>query len=329
MRAYREALAARPPDLVLLDYLLPDGRADALLVSPPEAGPCPMVLMTSHGDEAVAVDAMRRGALDYVVKSPEAFAAMPRTAAQALRSWQLLMDRKQAEDRVRQLSRAVEQNPASIVITDLSGAIEYVNPKFTEVTGYSFEEVRGQNPRLLKSGEMPPDQYRQLWETISNGGEWHGEFHNQRKDGALFWEQASISPIMDAAGRITHYVAVKEDITEWKRVEAALRDSEERHRHLMETTSDWIWEIDANNRYTYASPKVAELLGYSPQEILGRSPFALMPEPEAQRVAAVFVMFAGNGGRFPAWRTLIGTKMADWSSWKPAGCPSSERTAPS
>ena len=131
-----------------------------------------------------------------------------------------ITERKRAEEKVRQLSRAVEQNPASIVITDPAGNIEYVNPKFVELSGYASAEVLGQNPRVLKSGEKSPEAYRELWQTIMAGKEWRGEFHNKKKNGELYWESASISPIRDPAGRITHYVAVKEDITAQKQTEA-------------------------------------------------------------------------------------------------------------
>jgi PAS domain S-box-containing protein len=127
--------------------------------------------------------------------------------------------RKQMEVKLHQLSTAVEQSPASIVITDTAGDIEYVNPKFVQVTGYLLAEALGKNPRILKSGEKSPEAYRELWETITAGKEWHGEFHNKKKNGELYWESASISPIRDLAGRVTHYVAVKEDITARKQNE--------------------------------------------------------------------------------------------------------------
>ena len=117
--------------------------------------------------------------------------------------------------------RLVEQSPASIVITDLKGDTEYVNPKFTAVTGYTSEEVLGKNPRILKSGEMTRDQYKVLWDTILAGNEWRGELHNKRKNGELYWEFASISPLKNAAGVTTHFLAVKEDITDRKRAEQA------------------------------------------------------------------------------------------------------------
>lgn len=131
-----------------------------------------------------------------------------------------IAERRATEERLRQFSRAVEQSPASIVITDTKGNIEYVNPKFTEVTGYTAEEVNGQNPRVLKSGNNSPDFYRELWVTLSEGREWRGEFHNRKKNGEFFWEFASISPIRNAEGIVTHYLAIKEDITRRKEIEA-------------------------------------------------------------------------------------------------------------
>jgi PAS domain S-box-containing protein len=127
-----------------------------------------------------------------------------------------------AEERLRNLARAVEQCPVSIVITDRAGNIEFVNPKFTRVTGYAAAEVLGRNPRLLKSGDMPAETYRRLWETVLAGEEWRGEFHNRRKDGTLFWELASISPVRGPDGEITHLIAVKEDVTEKRLTEAKL-----------------------------------------------------------------------------------------------------------
>jgi len=131
---------------------------------------------------------------------------------------------KQVEEKLRQLSRAVEQSPDTVVITDPPGNIVYVNPKFTQLTGYSAEEVLGQNPRILKSGQTPPEEYQRMWQAITSGGEWHGEFLNKKKNGELYWESAVISPITDAQGHITHFLAVKEEITERKRLEQVERE---------------------------------------------------------------------------------------------------------
>ncbi len=132
----------------------------------------------------------------------------------------------EAVERLKIFSLAAEQSPVSIVITNAAGEIEYVNPKFTATTGYSRDEVMGKNPRVLKSGEMPIEGYRDMWAELAAGREWRGEFHNRRKDGTLFWESAVISPVRDSEGKITHYFAVKEDITENKRLSAMMADAQ-------------------------------------------------------------------------------------------------------
>ncbi|CAK0740202.1 diguanylate cyclase [uncultured Gammaproteobacteria bacterium] len=130
--------------------------------------------------------------------------------------------RKTAEDRLRKLSRAVEQSPVAIVITNTEGLIEYVNPKFSEVTGYGQEEVIGNNSRFLKSGHTTQEQYSLLWQTIMAGREWRGELKNTKKDGTTFWEYVSITPIKAVTGETTHYLAVKEDMTVRKQYEERL-----------------------------------------------------------------------------------------------------------
>ncbi len=137
-----------------------------------------------------------------------------------------LSERKKAEEHLHKLSVAVEQNPASIIITDPRGVIEYVNPHFSRLTGYLPEEAIGRTPRILRSGETTREEYRQLWETILSGGEWRGEFHNRKKNGELYWEQALIAPIRDENGAITHFIGIKEDITDRKQLENQLRHSQ-------------------------------------------------------------------------------------------------------
>jgi PAS domain S-box-containing protein len=124
-----------------------------------------------------------------------------------------LTERKRAEHQVRKISAAVGQSSASIVITDTAGIIEYVNPRFSLITGYSAEEALGQHTRILKSGAQPSECYQELWATITAGQVWHGEFQNRKKNGDLFWELATVAPIQDERGAITGYVAVKDDIT--------------------------------------------------------------------------------------------------------------------
>ena len=122
-------------------------------------------------------------------------------------------ERKQAELDLQKLSRAVEASSSIVIITDFDGSIEYVNPKFSEVTGYAKEEAIGRNPALLQSGETPAPVYAELWQTITSGGEWKGEFHNRKKNGGYYWCRASISAVKDTGGKTTHFVAIQEDVT--------------------------------------------------------------------------------------------------------------------
>ncbi|NUN52039.1 MAG: PAS domain S-box protein, partial [Planctomycetaceae bacterium] len=133
--------------------------------------------------------------------------------------------RRKTLQRLEVLSRAVEQSPVSVVITDPSGAIQYVNPRFTRTTGYAAEEVLGRNPRILKSGEHDASFYGELWRTITAGGEWRGRIRNRTKDGRVVEEEVHISPVKDGSGRITHFVGIKEDVTARRRLEERLERS--------------------------------------------------------------------------------------------------------
>ncbi|MDH3348300.1 MAG: PAS domain S-box protein [Desulfobulbaceae bacterium] len=138
-----------------------------------------------------------------------------------------ITERKKAEEELQQLSQAVRQSPVSVVITDKNGNIEYVNPWFEEVTGYRFEEVVGQNPRVLSSGKQDKAFYKEMWNTILSGKAWHGEFCNCKKNGDIYWESASISSIKGSNGEITRFVAVKEDVTDKKSMEIAIIKAKE------------------------------------------------------------------------------------------------------
>jgi PAS domain S-box-containing protein len=139
-----------------------------------------------------------------------------------------ITSRKMAEKELRKLSQAIEQNPVSVIITDSKGTIEYTNPKFTEMTGYQASEAYDQNPRILKSGLMQPEFYSNLWETITSGKIWNGELINKNKSGKLYWANKSISPIIDDRGKITHFVAIAEDISEKKKNEEELIKAKEK-----------------------------------------------------------------------------------------------------
>lgn len=147
-----------------------------------------------------------------------------------------ITDRKRAEQELLKLSRATEQSPASIIITDTEGNIEYINKKVTEISGYRSEEVIGKNPRIFTSGEKTKIEYKTLWDTIASGKEWRGEFHNKKKNGELYWEFASISPILNREGVITNFLAVKEDITQSKKDQSEIS----RMANILEATPDLV-----------------------------------------------------------------------------------------
>jgi two-component system, NtrC family, sensor kinase len=174
-----------------------------------------------------------------------------------------IAERKQKDALVHRLSAAVEQSPASVVITDLSGRIVYVNRKFLELTGYCRDEVVGQNPRILKSGQTKPEAYQQLWHSITAGKEWRGEFCNRKKNGDLYWEYGLICPIREEDSRISHYLAIKEDITERKRAEKELRLT----WFSLENAADGVLWVDPQAHILYANDSASRVLGLSRQEL--------------------------------------------------------------
>ncbi|MQY51828.1 EAL domain-containing protein [Rhodocyclus gracilis] len=182
-------------------------------------------------------------------------------------------ERRAAESWARKLSLAVEQNPATIVITDPQGRIEYVNDRFCETTGYARADAIGQNPRLLKSGETPATVYRELWQTILAGQSWRGEFINRRRDGSIYHERAQIAPICDSTGRISHFVAIKEDISEMKAMIDRLHDSEARFRSVVGAMAEGLTVLSADGSVIFANAAAADILGQPQAALLGRALF--------------------------------------------------------
>jgi len=168
---------------------------------------------------------------------------------------------KQAQQELQKLSQAVEQSPATVVITDTQGSIQYVNPRFTEMTGYTAAEVIGQNPRILQSGTHTTDFYKEMWATIVAGNVWHGEFCNRRKNGELYWESAAIVSVKDAQDKTTHYVAVKEDITE-------RRQAQQEYQLILKTALDGFWILDSEGRFLDVNDAYCHLIGYTRDELL-------------------------------------------------------------
>ncbi|RTE66300.1 EAL domain-containing protein [Amphritea opalescens] len=175
------------------------------------------------------------------------------------------------KDEVHLLSQVVEHSPTIIAITDPDGAIEYVNASFENITGYSRDEVIGQNPRVLKSGDTPDNEYEAMWEILVDGGTWTGEFHNKHKDGTLYWEYASISPLINEDGAITHFIALKRPITDEKAAQEKLRLASD----VFSSAAEAIMVTDRNSRIQMVNPSFEQITGYQQSEVLGRTPAIL------------------------------------------------------
>ncbi len=342
----KEFILQNKPTLILTDWRLPDGEGIELFSVGGYSKKQPIVLMTSYGNENLAVEAIKLGALDYIVKSPETFNNLNYLLQRAMREWELYVEKEniqselqkseemlraifdnakdvifiknvnfeytvvnnafielhhkpineiigftdktvlnsneldyinsidkrvlngesideqhtfiinntpvvihavksplynkdskiigicgigrdiseriKVESDLRKLSQAVEQSPAGIVITDIYGNIEYVNPSLEELTGYSKKELIGKNPSILKSGDKSKEEYKILWDMILSGSKWYGEMRNIKKNGKSYWAMTSIAPIKDYKGKINHFIGVQEDITEKKQFEKEL-----------------------------------------------------------------------------------------------------------
>ncbi len=179
-----------------------------------------------------------------------------------------ITERKRSEELLRKLLQAVEQSPATVMVTDTNGSIEYVNPKFSQITGYTREEAVGKNPRVLKSGKTPPEEYKRLWETITAGEEWRGVFINRKKDGGLYWESASISAVKNPQGVITHFIAVKEDITNHVKAEEQVRLQLQRMSGLHEIDVAITGNLDLNHSLNVFLHKVTTLLDVDAADVL-------------------------------------------------------------
>jgi len=195
-----------------------------------------------------------------------------------------ITERKMAEDELRKLSTAVEQSPASVIITDADAAIQYVNPRFTEVTGYRPEEVLGKNPRMQQSGLTALETYQEMWHTITHGKVWQGELQNKRKSGELYWEDIHIAPIVDPDGTVINYVAVKLDISERKTGEQRLAESEANLRAILDNIPYLVWLKDVDSRFVAVNQSFFKTTGKaSLDEVIGKSDFDLWPHDLAQK----------------------------------------------
>jgi len=223
----RERLQQKSYSLVLFEHETGDVHAVRLVSDFHHAGlSVPFILLTEDADEQTIAETIESGTWNCVAKSRLDGATLIRTIRSTLALHSLQQDQHNAEESLRKLSRAVEQSADTIVITDRNGIIEYVNPAFESLTGYGRDEVRGKSPRILKSGEQGTDVYQQLWFTILAGNVYRGILVNRKKNGDRYYVEESISPVRDAEGNITHFIANGRDLTERLHLEEELRQAQ-------------------------------------------------------------------------------------------------------
>ncbi len=250
------------PDVVLFGLSAAGREAEEMLAqitaALPRAG---VVVLTAPGDEGRGEAALAAGAAVHLREADLSPLLLENALRHAAR-----MGRVTHELRI--FRRAVEQSPATIMVTDTDGNIVYVNPRFIELTGYAAEEVLGQNPRILKTGYTSQEEYRHLWQTITSGRVWRGVFLNRKKNGDLYWESAAIGPVTDDAGRIVNFVGVKEDITEARALMQRLEESERRYREMFDGLPVGLYHSTPDGRIIDANPALVSLLRYPDKEAL-------------------------------------------------------------
>ncbi len=208
-----------------------------------------------------------------------------------------IAERKQTGEEIHKLSRAVEQSANTIMITDAKGIIEYVNPAFTRITGYTSEEIIGQHTRILRSGEMPPEEYKQMWETINSGHEWRGEFHNKQKNGELYWASSLISPIKNSEGVTTRFLAIQEDVTARKQAEDNLYESREQWRSLTTSSPDFIIVLDSDLNIQFANKASP---GLTVEQIIGTPIYIYVAKERQAEIKKILesVLRTGESARY-------------------------------
>ena len=219
----------------------------------------PVVMISGSSDIEQAVTSLKIGAYDFLLKpiDPDRIAV---TVKNALSEFELRQN-------LQLYTTAIEQNPLSIVITDTKGTIKYSNTAFTAISGYDRKEAIGRNMNILKSGKQSEIFYKKLWQTIMSGNIWRGELVNKKKNGELFWENATISPIIGPNNKISHFIGIKQDITQDKKKEADLEESERRFHDMADLLPQTIFEIDLNGKITYTNRVGFQMFGYSNEDL--------------------------------------------------------------
>jgi PAS domain S-box-containing protein len=265
---YKKTIENEELDIILSDYSLPQFDALSALEITKEVLPkVPFIVVTGTLDEETAVDTIKSGAWDYVLK--ERIVRLGPAVENALKLKKEKEKAQAAEKEIQKLSAGIEQSPSAIIITDVEGNIEYVNPGFEKITGYTKDEVKGIKAEFIKASLAQENEEKELWETLKAGKEWKSVIQNKKKSGEYFWEKATISPIKDESGNINNFLAIKEDITQQKKAEDRIKYLKEFNELVLNTMSKGLLVEDKEGKIIFSNPALRELTGYSDEELIG------------------------------------------------------------
>ncbi len=257
-------------DIILADYSLPQFTAlDALAKLQERRLDIPFIIVSGTLGDERAAQCIREGVTDYLLK--DRLGRLGQAVSHALEEKRSREERGRGEQLIGMLATALKTIADGIIITDLTGAILWVNPAFTVMTGYEPKEVLGQTPRVLKSGRHGKDFYQQMWATILKGQVWRGHFINRRKDGSLYDDEHTIAPIVSGDGKISHFVGIMRDVTEKRKAEDELRTTHEQLRHLLAHSPAVLYSLRLDGERlipTVGSDNVSTLLGFTVEETL-------------------------------------------------------------
>jgi PAS domain S-box-containing protein len=283
-------------DLILSDMKLPafDGM-EALELARSISPDIPFIIVSGTMGEETAIESLLKGATDYVLKTN--MARLVPAVRRALQESQDRFERKRAEQELKKISTLLEQTADSIAITDKNGVIEYVNPGFEKTTGYTRREVTGKTPRILKSGDHEPEFYEMMWHTILSGRVFRAEFRNRRKNGEFYYQEETITPVLDQYGQIAHFVSTGRDISERRKAAEALNESEERFKMLFEFSPDAYYVMDLQGVFIDANRAAEQLFEFSRDELSGKNFFKLGLLPFSDLSKAAGLVAANSMGK--------------------------------
>ena len=241
------------------------------------------IMTAAKNDLNYILDSIDAGVGRFILKPP----TKEKLISEIMQCAKFVMQRKkieQQDEHISELTSAVENGPDALIITDSKGTIEYVNPKFIAISGYSKEEAIGKTLDILKSEEADPDTYKQFWNSVKSGGRWQGKLANRKKNGEVYWALITIFPVKNPKGQLGHFVCIQEDITGWKLTEAELKVSEEMFRMLTMVAQDAIVMVDEKGRITFWNEAAERIFTLTANEATGRMLWDFLPSTEMREI---------------------------------------------